>query len=117
MIIQDVSVALANFLQSQAATVTPCTAACGGVVRHAYALYQWQCTLKHRVDDAPGAYKALGAKLCYIVQLRIARATLMTAVNERWPGDTKDDKFRRTVVCSYLRQALAQVSARILLSV
>lgn len=45
------------------------------------------------------------------VQLTLCRDTLQKAVRERWPSDSYDEKFRRTVVCSCLKQALVQVGA------
>ena len=49
------------------------------------------------------------------VQLTLCRDTLQKAVRERWPSDSYDEKFRRTVVCSCLKQALVQVSVYVTL--
>ena len=84
------------------------TVTCGGSEGHAVSPHDWRCKSKHQA--APSLLLSVLTCALYL-QLIFSRETLITAVNERWSSDQKEGKFKRTVVCSWLKQALAQVRA------
>lgn len=84
------------------------TVTCGASEGHAVSPHEWRCKSK----DQAAAPLLLSVLTCALyLQLIFSRQTLITAVNERWSSDQKEGKFKRTVVCSWLKQALAQVRA------